>query len=116
MATFEKVHLSGSTGGREIIPSATASPGSTIHTTGTSATIIDEVTLIISNTQSTAQTVRLQWGMDSVNPIVFSLDPYEVRQFTHILSGDGTTGRVIKVWAGSAAVCAVHGWVNRITP
>ena len=37
--------LSGSTGGRQIKVVATGTPGTTIHATGTSSTVIDEIEL-----------------------------------------------------------------------
>jgi len=53
MATFTKALLSGSTQGKGIKVVATASTGTTIHTTGTSSTTVDEVWLYAYNSPPT---------------------------------------------------------------
>lgn len=118
MATFEKVKLSASTGGRRVKVAATSSAGTTIHATGISATVIDEVTLDLCNTSASAVTATVQWGGTTAtdDEVKISLDPYEVRQYTGILHGDGSAGRTIAVYAGTTNVVTVGGWVNRITP
>lgn len=118
MATFTKVLLSGSTGGRNVKVAATSSPGTLIHTTGTSATIIDEITLTVINMSSAAATALVQNGgtTSTDDHIQMSLDPYEVRQLVICLCGTGAAGREVRVVGSSANIINVAGWVNRITP
>jgi hypothetical protein len=114
MATFTKEKASASTGGKNIAIAATATPGTALHTTGTSSTTIDEVTLELCNTANAARLVTLEWGgTTSADNVKLSLDPYEIRVFTGILMGDGTTGRTVAAFADVSGVNA-HIWVNRI--
>ena len=62
MATFTKTLLSGSTQGQPITVAATASTGTTIHATGTSSSIIDEVWLYANNTNSSPVVLTVQFG------------------------------------------------------
>jgi len=57
-----KTLLSGSTGGMPIKVVATATTGTTIHATGTSASIIDEVWLYATNTSSAAVNLTIEFG------------------------------------------------------
>ncbi len=60
MATFSKIKLSGSTNGRGIAVAATSTLGTTIHATGTSASVLDEVWLYAANIHSSAVTLTAQ--------------------------------------------------------
>lgn len=121
MATFSKQLLSGSTGGRLIKVAATATAGTTIHATGTSATIIDEVWLYAVNSDTTDRKLTIEFGGTSA--------PDDLIEFTVtaesglylivpglILTGDGTSARTIRAFAASANVVNIGGYVNRITP
>jgi hypothetical protein len=121
MATFSKQLLSGSTGGRLIKVAATATPGTTIHATGTSATIIDEVWLYAVNSDSTDRKLTIEFGGTS--------SPDDLIEFTVkaesglylivpglILTGDGSSARTISAFCATTNVVMVGGFVNRITP
>ena len=121
MATFSKQLLSGSTGGRLIKVAATATPGTTIHATGTSATIIDEVWLYAVNTSSADDKLTIEFGGTS--------SPDDLIEFTVkaesglylivpglILTGDGSSARTITAFAATTNVINIGGYVNRITP
>jgi hypothetical protein len=121
MATFSKVLLSGSTGGRLIRVAATGTPGTTIHATGTSATIIDEIWLYASNTDTTDRKLTIEFGGTSA--------PDDLIEFTVkaesglylmipglVLTGDGAAARTVRAFAASANVLNIGGFVNRITP
>jgi len=121
MATFDKVLLSGSTGGRPIKVAATGSPGTTIHATGTSATVIDEVWLYAVNTDSSDVKLTIEYGGTT--------SPDDLIEFTVVaesglylmvpgipLTGDGASAREVKAFAASGNVINILGYVNRITP
>jgi len=121
MATFSKQLLSGSTGGRLIKVAATASTGTTIHATGTSATIIDEVWLYAVNSDSTDRKLTIEFGGTT--------SPDDLIEFTVtaesglylivpglVLTGDGAAARTITAFCASANVVSIGGYVNRITP
>jgi len=121
MPTYTKHILSGSTGGRPIKVVATASAGTTIHTTGISATVIDEVWLYANNVDTTLRTLTIEFG-GTTNPddrIVVGI-PAQTGLSILItglpLLGDGAAGRVIRAFASVANVINVIGFVNRITP
>ena len=56
MATFSKQLLSGSTNGRPIAVSASATPGTIIHTSQSGTSGIDEVWLYATNTSTSSVT------------------------------------------------------------
>ena len=119
MATFSKLHLSGSTGGQPVLVAATTTPGTTVHTTGTSSTAIDEVWLYAHNTSGSAVTLTVEYG-GTTNPnnrIILSI-PAQAGLTLVLpgltLSGDGSAGRIVRAFAGTANVVTVSGYVNRV--
>lgn len=121
MATFSKQILSGSTGGRLIKVAATATTGTTIHATGTSATIFDEVWLYAVNSDTTDRKLTIEFGGTSA--------PDDLIEFTVkaenglylivpglILAGTGSAARTITAFCATANVVMIGGYVNRITP
>jgi len=120
-ATFSKVLLSGSTNGKQIKVAATATAGTTIHATGTSATILDEVWIYAVNSSTSSVKLTIEWG-EATAPdgnIEVTVLP-EAGLVTIIpglvLSGTGSAATTIKAFAGTANVIMLSGYVNRITP
>ena len=115
MATYSKVALSGATTGVPIAVAATASTGTTIHATGTSA--IDEVWLYATNTSSSAVTLTIQFGgTATVNQIQQSIPANS--GLTLIIPGLilAPSGSAITVYAYAsvAFVVNISGYVNRV--
>ena len=115
MATFSKVALSGATTGVPIAVAQTASTGTTIHATGTSA--IDEVWLYATNTSSSAVTLTIQFGgTATVNQIQQSIPANS--GLTLIIPGLilAPSGSAITVYAYAsvASVVNISGYVNRV--
>lgn len=121
MATFSKELLSGSAGGRLIKVAATATPGTTIHATGTSSTIEDEIWLYAVNSDTTDRKLTIEFGGTSA--------PDDLIEFTVkaesglylvvpglVLTGDGSSARTVRAFAATTNVIMVGGYVNRITP
>jgi hypothetical protein len=121
MATnIDKVVLSGSTGGMPIKVVATATTGTTIHTTGTSASIIDEVWLYATNTSAATVTLTIEYGSTTApdqNIIVGipSKSGLSICVAGLILAGTGSVGRTITAFAGTASVINIAGYINRIS-
>jgi hypothetical protein len=119
MATFSKVLHSGSTGGKPVKVVATATAGTTIHTTGTSASVIDEVWIYATNTSASAVLLTLEWGgvTSPDDKIVASIPPQSTVVVVpgQPLSGTGSAGRTVGAFAGTTAVINVFGYVNRIS-
>jgi hypothetical protein len=121
VSTFSKELLSGSTGGRLIKVAATSTPGTTVHATGTSSTIVDEVWLYAVNSDSTDRKLTIEFGGTSA--------PDDLIEFTVtaesglyliipglVLTGDGSSARTITAFAAATNVINIGGYVNRITP
>jgi len=119
MAVFSKQLLSGSTQGRAIKVAATASTGTTIHTTGTSSSIIDEVWLYAYNSSTGPITLTIQYGGTTAvdNDIRLDIPPTSGLTLVVpglILTGTGAAGNTIAAYAGTTNVITISGYVNRI--
>jgi hypothetical protein len=120
MATFTKVLLSGSTQGQPITVVATASAGTTIHATGTSASIIDEVWLYANNTSTSPVLLTVQFGgtgaVQNAKPITLAPQSGDVLIVAGLpLTGDGTTAATTRAFAATASVITISGYINRIS-
>jgi len=122
MATYSKQLLSGSSQGKAIKIAATTSGsnGTTIHATGTSSSIIDELWLYAYNSASTATALTIQWGgITAVDNEVKITIPATTGLTLVIpgliLTGDGTTATTTRAYAGTTNVITVSGYVNRIS-
>lgn len=120
MATFTKILLSGSTGGRPIKVAASGSTGTTIHTTQASSGVTDEVWLYANNTSAATVEMTIEYGGTS-NPddrIIVNIPAKSGLSLVLpgiILTGDGTSGRTIRAFAGTANVINIVGYINRIS-
>lgn len=120
MATYSKVLPSGSTQGEPIKVGATGTPGTLFHTTGVSATIIDEVWLYAFNSDTVDRTLTIEFG-DATAPdhnIVITV-PFKSGLVLVVpgllLTGSGTVGATVKAFASSTNVVTVAGHINRIS-
>jgi hypothetical protein len=119
MATYTKELLSGSTQGKAIKVVATASTGTTIHATGTSATIEDEIWLYAYNSSALAVTLTVQFGgTTAVDNDIKLLIPATAGLTLVIpgliLTGTGAAANTVYAYAATANVLTVSGYVNRI--
>ena len=115
-----KTILSGSTGGMPIKVVATATTGTTIHTTGTSSTVIDEVWLYATDTSAAAVNLTIEFGSTTApdqNIVVGipSKSGLSICVAGLILVGTGSVGRTITAFAGTANVINIVGYINRIS-
>jgi hypothetical protein len=122
MATFAKILLSGGSQGKAIKIAATTSgsAGTTIHTTGTSSTAIDEVWLYATNSSSLNVVLTIQWGGVTAvdNETKLTIPPNSGLTLVIpglVLTGTGSAGNVIAAYAGTANVITISGYVNRIS-
>jgi hypothetical protein len=126
MATYEKIKLSG--GGNHNAPvdisaSLITSSWITIHETGTSSTILDEVWLWVSNPSSTDTAnlyMRCHNGSTGVIVSSFVIPPATsvLALGGYPISGNGSVGQRIQFYDFSSADTnsMAYGYVNRITP
>ncbi len=120
MATFVKTLLSGSTEGKAIKVVQTASTGTTIHATGTSSSIIDEVWLYAYNSDTAARLLTIQWGGTSTpdDDIKVTIPPQSGLTLVVpglILTGTGAAANTVRAYAAAANVIMISGYVNRIS-
>lgn len=119
MATFSKQILSGSTDGKGILVVQTATAGTTIHTGSSTATTFDEIWLYAVNTSATSVKLTLEWG-GTTNPndhIESTIAPEQglVLLTSGLILKGNATPLVVRAFAGTGSVIAIHGYVNRIT-
>lgn len=116
-----KIPFSGSTQGQAIKVAATSTPGTTIHTTGVSATVIDEVWLYAYNSDTVDRNLTIEFGgatapdQNIVLPIPSKFGLVIVVPGLPLL-GSGTVALTVKAFAAATNVVTVSGFVNRITP
>ena len=119
MATFTKVNLSGSTQGKAIKVAATASSGTTIHATGTSSSIIDEVWLYAYNSSASSVVLTIQHGGtatpdDDIKLTIPATSGLTLVVPGLILTGTGAAANTVRAYAATTNVITVSGYVNRI--
>ena len=119
MATFTKTLLSGSTNGKAIKVAQTATAGTTIHTAVSGTASFDEIWLYAHNSSATTVKLTLEWG-EATAPngnIEVTVLPEAglVTVIPGLLIVGNATPLVVKAFAGTASVVAIHGFVNQIT-
>ncbi len=119
MATFSKIALSGSTDGKMIQISQTASAGTTLHTGSSTATTFDEIWLYAVNSSTSSVKLTVEWGGTSApSDLIEFTVPAESGLYL-IVAGlvikGNATPLVVRAFAGTASVINVAGFVNRIT-
>jgi len=122
MATYSKLLLSGSSFGRAIKVAATASgsAGTTLHTTGSSASVIDEPWLFATNSSASAVLLTIQWGGTTVVDHEIKITIPANAGLTLVvpglpITGTGSVGNIVAAYAGTANVITISGYVNRIS-
>lgn len=117
--TYSRTILSGSTDGRGIKVVATATAGTTIHTGASSSSVLDEVWLYVVNSDSTARKLTIEWGGTSAPDDLIEVTIAAESGLTLVAPGLALKGNatplVIKAFAATANVLAIHGYVNRAT-
>ncbi len=117
--TYTKTILSGSSDGRGILVTTTASPGDTVHTGPTNTSHIHEVYLYAVNSSGTDVKVTVQFGgTTSPDDVIEFTVPAEDGLYQLVpglvLKGNASP-KIVRVFAASANVVSVFGYVNTIT-
>lgn len=120
--SVSRIPLSASTQGEGIKIAATSTPGTLVHTTGTSDTVQDEIRLYAFCRHTTAVAVTVEWGgagtdlsfvqTVQINAGLIRLTPPE----DLVLLGSGSVALTVKVFAGTTNVVYIYGSVFRCTP
>ena len=119
MATFSKIHLSGSTDGKLIKVAQTATAGTTIHTGSSTATTYDEVWLYAVNSDTTDRKLTIEFGgtssPDDLIEQTITAESGLILVVPGLVIKGNATALVVRAFAASANVVMVGGYVNRIT-
>jgi len=120
MATYVKKLLSSSATGAPTTVVATASTGTTIHETGSSSSIIDEVWLYANNTSTSPVLLTVQFGgtgaVQHAKPITLAPQSGDVLIVAGLpLTGTGSGASTVAAFAATASVITISGYVNRIS-
>jgi len=117
MSNFTRHLLSGSTNGKQIKITQTATVGDTIHAAVTGANNIDMIYLYACNITSTSPQLTIEWGGVTVpddNIEIYDIAPesgYEL-----IIPGlPLQNGLLVTVFASTANVILINGYVDRYT-
>ncbi len=114
MATYSKIQLTGGTTGKNIKVAATASPGTTIHTAH--ATAIDEIWMWAVNSDTTDRKITVEFGGTTAPDDTIEMTiPAEDGPYLVVPGWTLTNSLVLKVWAATANVILINGYVNRIS-
>ena len=113
---YQKRKLSGSVDGRGIKVSASASPGSLIHTalSSVAANEWDEIFIQAVNSSESAVKLTLEWGATNSPDDLIELSIPAESGFTQVIPGHVLqNGAVVRAFAATADVIVLHGYVNR---
>lgn len=117
MASIDKVVLSGSTNGKNTKIVATATAGTTIHTCGSGTTVLDEIWLWATNTDTSTRKLTIEYGgTTSPDDTIEVSIPPESGPFLVIPGLILCNSLVVRGFASAANVVIVAGYVNRYTP
>lgn len=113
---FKKRSLSASTDGRGIKVGTTATPGTLIHTALDSAAVNewDEITLRAVNTSGSPVKLTVEWGGTTSPDDLIELTIPAESGFSEVIPGHVLqNGAEVRVFAATADVIVIHGYVNR---
>ena len=117
MATYSKQLLSGSTNGKNISVTGTATGASvTVHTATSGTSNLDEIWLYAANTSAAAVVLTIEFGGTTDQDDLIELEIAADSGMTLIIPGLLLQNSlVVKAFAASANVINLNGYVNRIT-
>jgi len=123
MATFSKITLSGSTDGRGILVTPTATAGETIHTASATSTTYDEVWIYAFNSHSAAVDLTIEWGgVTSPDDLIRQTIPLAaagsyagmIPVVEGLVLRGNAVALIVKAFASVADKVTLFGYCNRI--
>lgn len=118
MPSYSRQLLSGSTNGKPIPVTATATPGTAIHTAQAGTSGFDEVYAWASNVTGAAATLTVEWGgtTDPGDHMVKQVSIPANSPPIPIMTGQVLqNGLVARAFSGTASAINITGYVNRIS-
>lgn len=116
MPVYTKQLLSASGSGLGILVSASATPGTSIHTTPSGSSILDEIWLYAVNSSTVDLKLTLEWG-EETSPNG-NIEVTIAGESGLVLISPGLllqNSKSVKAFGSSGSVAIIHGFVNRIT-
>jgi len=115
MATFSKLPFSASVNGRGILVAATATPGTTIHTSVSGTTSFDEIWLYATNTSSSQVKLTVEYGGTNQEDQIEITVPGESGLILIVPGLFLNNSRIIRSFAATTNDIVLHGYVNRLS-
>ncbi len=116
MPTFNKIPLSGSTNGRGVQVSATATPGTVIHTAVSGTTNFDEVWLYAENSSTISVPLTIEFGGTSATSDTIEITVAGKSGLVLVCPGLFlNNGLIVRAFAGTTNVLSIFGYVNRVS-
>lgn len=113
-----KDHLSGSTDGKNIKITATATAGTTVHTGPTDTATYHEVWLYATNTDTSNVKLTIEWwgttSPDDLVEVTIPAEAWHVLVIPWLLVQGNATPLVVRAFAGSANVININGYYHLI--
>jgi hypothetical protein len=115
------IPFSASTQGQGVKVAATSSAGTLIHTTGTSATIVDRLSVWAYNAHSADVLLTIEFGGatapdQNIVQTVTTKTGLTLVVDGLILLGNGSAALTVKAFAATTNVIVLSGYVMRVTP
>jgi len=109
--------LSGSTNGKPIKVSATATPGTTIHTAVSGTADVDIIRLVAHNSSATDDTITIEWGgtTDPDDLIVKTVSIPANSSVPVVVDAPIQNSLVVAAFAGTTNIITITGEVKSIT-
>lgn len=115
MSTYTKQLLSGSTNGKGIKIVTTSTPGTTLHTSVSGTSALDEIWLYAYNAHTADVVLTIEWG-EATSPdgnIKVNI-PFQQGRFLVVDGRLLQNALVVKAFAATTAVIIIDGYVNNI--
>ena len=115
MATYTKTKLSGSTNGKGIKVTQTATAGDAVHTAVAGATDWDEIWLWAVNTSAAAVKLTIEWGETTAPDGNIEVTVPAEAGLMLVVPGLLLQNELaVRAFAATTNVIVLHGFVNRI--
>ena len=115
MATFTKTLLSGSTNGASIWVSASATPGTLIHTAQSGTSGLDEIWLYADNSSSATVKLTVEFGGTAEKDQIELNIPGESGLVLVVPGLVLNNSLITRAFAGTSNLVSISGYINRVS-
>jgi len=120
MGTISKLAFTGSNQGRPILVAASGATGTTIHTTLSSSTTVDEIWLYATNNDTVQRNLTIEYGTtgaaSEISVGIPSKSGLSIILAGCVLTGTGSASSVVRAYGSVSNQISVVGYVNRLVP